>query len=371
MLTKPPPSIASKQENAGLTTSLLSGTQSIPEKLFLLSTNEMEKFSNQNLSQEQRDQLSTHQIAIFKICWRILSYFGEETKAELDQRKLSIPKNEKDKEDNKTMIKREFGRPLYWRVSATAIVYFQRFYLCNSFSSCNPDRIMLACVLLAGKTEDCHVSLSIIKQIDASITKEAVYDMELQVLQALHFNVRVFHPRNILPTIIGDCRKWVEQQRLSLSSTVYAIGDVVESKILADATAAAEVAKSQTDEPDVHIHAHKKIKMENNLSELQSSASDELEVGSSEMRKHWLTAAEHITERLQCTHALFLYTPTEIAITVLRMCLQDITEMKFYLSTFDAYLSFRYGNQSTSLFSSYSSRVRELYSFTTSVDVSS
>jgi hypothetical protein len=221
---------------------------------------------------------------------------------------------------------------------------------------------MLACVLLAGKTEDCHVSLTVIKQIDSSITKDIVYDMELQVLQALHFNIRVFHPRNILPTIIGDCRKWVEmQQRVSVSVNNDDVHIHKKIKIEAQSSECVSVSES-------------KVVSDNSESFLDSTtllASKVLQEGSSEMRKLWLSSSEHMIERLQCTHALFLFTPTEIALSALQMSLQDTPELKLYISTFESYLLYRYGSQYYQSLLLFSSRVKELYTFAMSIDVSS
>lgn len=377
-------SLSDHQNNASINPPLPPAIQSLPELLF--QPNETEIFSIHKLSQEQRDKLNNHQIILYQYCWKILSYFGEETKLESNQRKITPLNNNKTNvnKDNKS-IKRDYGIPLYWRVSATAIVYFQRFYLCNNLSDFHPQKIMIACVLLAGKTEDIHISLSVIKHIDSSITKDSIYNMELQVLEALHFNIRIYHPRNILPTIIGDCRKWVEQQINISKSTVG--GNNSDISIISNSVDVVVVGMESKQEV---VPVSKKIKTENKMenkmvdssiheskaksdiqlsSSLVSSKVIIYEEGSSEMRKQWLLAAECVIEKLQCTHILFLYTPTEIVISTLKLCLEMSSDLLFFTATFEAYLLFRYGHDMMEKVNDMYSRVKELYHFAVSTDI--
>ena len=87
------------------------------------------KFTNQqilSLSDSQKIQLDKEEIFISRYTKFIYDHFKSETKIE-----------KKDKSQRR--IK---GVPLHWRVSATAIVYFRRFYLTNSLYHYDPRLIM-------------------------------------------------------------------------------------------------------------------------------------------------------------------------------------------------------------------------------------
>ena len=51
----------------------------------------------------------------------------------------------------------------WWRVAPTAIVYFRRFYIYNSLRVHDPRIMLLACLLVAGKTEESIVSMRDLK----------------------------------------------------------------------------------------------------------------------------------------------------------------------------------------------------------------
>ena len=87
------------------------------------------KFTSQQilaLSDSQKIQLNKEEIFISRYTKFIYDHFKNETKIE-----------KKDKSQRR--IK---GVPLHWRVSATAIVYFRRFYLTNSLYHYDPRLIM-------------------------------------------------------------------------------------------------------------------------------------------------------------------------------------------------------------------------------------
>jgi hypothetical protein len=77
------------------------------------------------LSLEEKSLIQEEDIYLIRYCRFIQVYFGETTD-----------------EERRNGKKRASGVALYWRVSATAIVFFRRFYLNNSFLAFDP-RIMM------------------------------------------------------------------------------------------------------------------------------------------------------------------------------------------------------------------------------------
>ena len=76
------------------------------------------------VDQSKRSILEQEEVYITKCCHDIQLYFGEETN-----------------EERKTG-KRLLGASCHWRVAATAIVYFRRFFLNNNLSDFDPRVIM-------------------------------------------------------------------------------------------------------------------------------------------------------------------------------------------------------------------------------------
>lgn len=85
-----------------------------------------------------------------------------------------------------------FGMPSV--VRATAISYFQKFYLTNSVMEYHPKNIMYTCVFFASKVENCFIS---IKDFCARIKgskEQEILDLEFLVLQSLEFTLQVHNP---------------------------------------------------------------------------------------------------------------------------------------------------------------------------------
>eukprot|EP00192_Tetraselmis_astigmatica_P021767 CAMPEP_0117694012 /NCGR_PEP_ID=MMETSP0804-20121206/27205_1 /TAXON_ID=1074897 /ORGANISM="Tetraselmis astigmatica, Strain CCMP880" /LENGTH=270 /DNA_ID=CAMNT_0005507641 /DNA_START=187 /DNA_END=999 /DNA_ORIENTATION=- len=102
------------------------------------------------------------------------------------------------------------------RVSATASVYFRRFYSRNSFSEHDPRLVSLACLFLAAKAEECTVQMRLLKHYlkerqqrngtvgIREVTEKEVLDYELLVLEELGFNLIVFHPYHPLEIFVKE-----------------------------------------------------------------------------------------------------------------------------------------------------------------------
>ena len=95
----------------------------------------------------------------------------------------------------------------HWRVAATAIVYFRRFYLVHSLLDHDPRVIMLAAVLLAGKIEEQRISLKELQDIYNKCTPDEIQSGELLLLEALHFELSIEHPKSFVGTFIADFKR--------------------------------------------------------------------------------------------------------------------------------------------------------------------
>ena len=83
-------------------------------------------------------------------------------------------------------------------VEATAMIFFKRFYLVHSVfeQTYSPIVVCATCLLLAGKTEEQRDlgAVRICEQVGLSKQIREVIKMELVVLKALKFQLRVYHP---------------------------------------------------------------------------------------------------------------------------------------------------------------------------------
>ncbi|KAJ4458587.1 putative g1/s-specific cyclin c [Paratrimastix pyriformis] len=99
---------------------------------------------------------------------------------------------------------------LHWRVVATAIVYFKRFYVNNSFMMIDPLLVAPTCLYIAGKIEETgmsHTRLSqILKKMKSAYTVPDIVQCEFYVLEDLHFDLIVFHPYRPLIQYCDDAK---------------------------------------------------------------------------------------------------------------------------------------------------------------------
>lgn len=85
-----------------------------------------------------------------------------------------------------------FGMPT--QVRATAVSFFQRFYLLNSPMSYQPKNIVFTCVFLAAKLENYFISIDSFCSLLPSTEKLDILNLEFDVLQSLKFTLLVHHP---------------------------------------------------------------------------------------------------------------------------------------------------------------------------------
>ncbi|EFA82991.1 cyclin [Heterostelium album PN500] len=97
------------------------------------------------------------------------------------------------------------------RAIATAIVYFKRFYLKNSFIDCEPRLIATTCLYLSSKVEECITQAKKcaikMKEIDPSynFTMNDILECEFYVLEELNFELIIYHPYKSLPAYLQNC----------------------------------------------------------------------------------------------------------------------------------------------------------------------
>ena len=116
------------------------------------------------------------------------------------------------------IIKDSSGNKIHETVEASALAYFKRYYLRHRIcTSHNPFDVIVACLLLAGKTEEQRDPLVLYKicaslSFDYERKKDDLLAKELELLEALEFKLRVYHPygpmrsllRSFLQTIDGE-----------------------------------------------------------------------------------------------------------------------------------------------------------------------
>nr|CAG8433338.1 7956_t:CDS:2 [Entrophospora candida] len=97
----------------------------------------------------------------------------------------------------------ELGRRLNVRqvVISTAITYFKRFYVKNSYRSVEPMLVLTACMYLASKIEEFPLHIKTVtaetrglKMNRFTYNSQEVAEMEFYLLEELNFNMIVFHP---------------------------------------------------------------------------------------------------------------------------------------------------------------------------------
>lgn len=94
-----------------------------------------------------------------------------------------------------------------WRLAATAMVYFRRFYVANNLLSYDPRVLLLACILLAGKVEETNVSMRELLKANPKIQLEDILHAELVLMQGLNFHLKIYHPQSIATTLLVDLRR--------------------------------------------------------------------------------------------------------------------------------------------------------------------
>mmetsp|Transcript_39179 Transcript_39179/g.85235 ORF Transcript_39179/g.85235 Transcript_39179/m.85235 type:complete len:274 (-) Transcript_39179:1380-2201(-) len=98
------------------------------------------------------------------------------------------------------------------RVVATAVVYFRRFYLRNSFVEHDPRLTAPGCLYLASKAEESTVHARHLAQVIRKCRKETLFwfevkdilEMEMILLEDMAFSLAICHPYRPLPQLLQD-----------------------------------------------------------------------------------------------------------------------------------------------------------------------
>lgn len=97
-----------------------------------------------------------------------------------------------------------------YKVTNTAATFLTRFYLKRSVLEYDPRRILITCILLAIKTEDHSMNVTLHQLCDGLITPKkgvrlaSVIDSELIVLDAISFNLMVLQPRTAIHYLTSE-----------------------------------------------------------------------------------------------------------------------------------------------------------------------
>ncbi|KYQ90358.1 putative C-type cyclin [Tieghemostelium lacteum] len=103
-----------------------------------------------------------------------------------------------------------YNLKLRQRAISTAIVYFKRFYLKNSFVDCEPRLIAVTCLYLSSKVEECITQakkcVMKMKELDNSFnyTMNDILECEFYVLEELDFCLVIYHPYKALSQYLAS-----------------------------------------------------------------------------------------------------------------------------------------------------------------------
>jgi len=120
------------------------------------------------------------------------------------------------------------------RVISSAVVFFKRFYLKRSFGEYDPRIIAITLLFLAAKVEETYLNAKFfVKSVKEdellrplykalNITTETLLRFEFQIMEALSFNLIVFHPyRPITRILEGMGEKRLLQMAWSIANDSY------------------------------------------------------------------------------------------------------------------------------------------------------
>jgi hypothetical protein len=111
-------------------------------------------------------------------------------------------------EDNSDSNRSSAILRLRWRVVATTIEFFKRFYLYNSMLAYDPRIIMLGCIYLAGKVEHYYIRPKDILKIYDKCTEKELFDAEMLLLQGIGYELKINHPLNCNHTLLADYKRY-------------------------------------------------------------------------------------------------------------------------------------------------------------------
>lgn len=118
-------------------------------------------------------------------------------------------------------------------IISTAVVYFKRFYLKRTFRAANPYLVALTAIFLACKVEESTARLrDLLKHMQSALRKreqlawvqkitcETVLECELHLLEAMNFDMIVFHPYRQLQLYLMDAGGGLEEECLQTAWSI-------------------------------------------------------------------------------------------------------------------------------------------------------
>lgn len=111
-----------------------------------------------------------------------------------------------------------------YKITSTAATFLTRFYLKRSVLEFDPRRILLTCILIAIKSEDLAMAITLHHFCDGLISAKGirlsdVIDSELVVLSALDFHLLVLHPRTPIHYLTTEYYRLHCPPRISTTAT--------------------------------------------------------------------------------------------------------------------------------------------------------
>lgn len=95
------------------------------------------------------------------------------------------------------------------KVLGTSVQYLRRFYLANSTLDHDPQHIVVTCLYLACKIEDCYISAAELSRL-TGLPQDILLKSELALLEGLRFDFIVFSPYRAIDAILEElagCRR--------------------------------------------------------------------------------------------------------------------------------------------------------------------
>ncbi|GAM27978.1 hypothetical protein SAMD00019534_111540 [Acytostelium subglobosum LB1] len=114
-------------------------------------------------------------------------------------------------------------------VYSTAIAYMNRFYLKKSVMDVNPKQMMKVCLFIACKTEDDHREIGDYSNV-VKIQPKEIVEMEIPLLEALAFQLVVYHPFRPLYGFLLDINEMMtmsnNQYQTWLNASTFSFNDL-------------------------------------------------------------------------------------------------------------------------------------------------
>jgi len=92
-----------------------------------------------------------------------------------------------------------------FRMSATTLVFFKRFYISKSIMDLSPERILPAIFLLASKAEECVIDTGKLAAFFNMKPRQFIR-LEMDVLEGLAFNLKIYHAKRPIEGFINRIR---------------------------------------------------------------------------------------------------------------------------------------------------------------------